>query len=69
MVKNIVTARNTVDNSQIFIKCNNISQALQTAGALHKIELKERTYIQIRLRSSIPKNYKDLTNLFLKVGA
>lgn len=65
--KSIVTARNTVDNSQIFVRCSNVSQALQIAGRLHQIELKERTYTQIRLRSTpCPKKlYKDLTHIFI----
>jgi hypothetical protein len=54
MVKNIVTARSTITNEQIFIQCKDIHETLQTAGILHQIELKERTYSQIRLRSSRP---------------
>ena len=62
MVKNIVTARNIVDNQQIFVKCNNVSEALEVAGKLHRIELKERTYVQIRLRGTpcSKKLYKEL---------
>lgn len=65
--KSIVTARNTQDNSQIFVKCNTVSQALEVAGKLHKIELAEHTYVQIRLRSTpCPKKlYKDLTHIFI----
>jgi hypothetical protein len=54
MTKNIVTARNTITNEQIYIVCKDIHETLQTAGKLHNIELKERSYSQIRLRSSIP---------------
>lgn len=65
--KSIVTARSVTDNSQIFIKCKDVHEALQTAGKLHQIELKEHTYVQVRLRSSIPskKLYKDLTHIFI----
>ncbi len=69
--KNIVTARNTTDNSQIFIKCKDFKEAWNVAGKLHNIELKERTYCQIRLRGSpVPKKlYKDMTEFFLNNGA
>lgn len=69
--KTIVTARNTTDNNQIFIKCKDVHEALQTAGKLHQIELKQHTYTQIRLRGSpVPKKlYKDMTEFFLNNGA
>jgi len=54
MVKTIVTARVSTDNQQIFIQCKDFKEAWNTAGKLHQIELKERTYSQIRLRSSRP---------------
>ncbi len=66
-MKTIVTARNIVNDEQIFVRCSNVSQALNVAGKIHQIELKERTYSQVRLRSSIPskKLYKDLTHIFI----
>lgn len=71
MVKSIVTARLVTDNQQIFIKCNTVSEALNIQNKLLNIELKEHTYKNISLRSSKPslKKYKDLTSLFLSVGA
>ena len=57
--KHIVTARSTVTNEQLFIECSNVSEALQTAGKLNRIELREHTYTQIRLRKTpCPKIYK-----------
>ena len=53
-LKTIVTARNTVTNEQIYIKCDSFKDAFNTAGILNQIELKEHTYRQVRLRSSIP---------------
>ncbi len=66
MVKNIVTARS--GNEQIFIQCKDFKQAWNIAGELHKIELKEHTYSQIRLRGSpvSKKLYKDMTSMFLE---
>lgn len=66
-LKTIVTARNTTDNSQIFIKCDNTLEALRIAGKLHQIELKSYTYRNISLRASIPslKKYIDMTSYFL----
>jgi predicted RNA-binding protein len=52
--RNIVTARDIVNDEQIFIKCDTVQEALNIAGKLHKIELKEHTYSQIRLRSTHP---------------
>ena len=65
--RNIVTARSLVDNSQIFVKCNDPIEALNIAGKLHNIELKEHTYVQIRLRSSIPsrKQYREILKDFI----
>jgi len=54
MVKNIVTARNTITNEQIYITCKDPKEAFNTAGILNTIELKEHTYRQVRLRSSRP---------------
>jgi hypothetical protein len=54
MKKTIVTARHVQDNTQIFIKCKDVSEALNVAGQLNRIELREHTYRQVRLRSSIP---------------
>lgn len=68
-MKNIVTARS--GSEQIFIQCANTIEALHIAGKLHRIELKEHTYTQIRLRGSpVPKKlYKDMTAFFLNNGA
>ena len=70
-LKTIVTARNTVNDEQIYVRCSNVSEALNIAGKIHQIELKERTYSQVRLRSSpVPKKlYKDMTAFFLNNGA
>lgn len=67
MSKSIVTARNVVNNEQIYVRCNNVSEALQVAGKLHQIELKSHTYSQIRLRSSFPsrKQYKEILKDFI----
>ena len=56
--KTIVTARSVMDNTHIFIKCNDPKSAFNTAHELHK--LGEHRYIQIRLRSSKPslKSYR-----------
>jgi hypothetical protein len=66
MVKNIVTARSGTE--QIFIQCKDFKDAWNVAGKLHRIELKEHTYTQIRLRGSpVPKKlYKDMTSMFLE---
>ena len=69
-LRTIVTARNIEDNNQIFIKCSTVNEALYIAGKLHKIELSEHTYVQIRFRSTkCSKLYKDMTNYFLNNGA
>jgi hypothetical protein len=52
--KTIVTCRNTITNEQLYIQCQSVSEALQTAGKLNQIELYEHTYKQVRLRSSRP---------------
>jgi hypothetical protein len=69
--KNIVTARNTITNEQIFIDCKDFKEAWNMSGRLHQIELKEHTYSQIRLRGSpvSKKLYKDMTQFFLNNGA
>ena len=54
MTKNIVTARNLQTDEQIYIKCSDFKEAFNTAGLLHNITLKENTYVQIRLRGSVP---------------
>jgi hypothetical protein len=54
MTKNIVTARSTITNEQIYIQCKDFKDAFNTAGILNQIELKEHTYKQIRMRSSVP---------------
>lgn len=65
--KTIVTARNINDDSQIFIECASVTEALNIAGKLHNIELKEHTYVQIRLRSSTPpkKKYREILKDFI----
>jgi len=66
-LKRFVTARNTITNQQIFIETKNPKEALGIARELHKIELKEYTYRNISLRSSVPslKKYIDMTQYFL----
>jgi len=65
--RNIVTARSLIDNSQIFVKCDTVQEALNIAGKLHNIELKEHTYTQIRLRSTpCPKTkYREILKDFI----
>jgi len=53
-MKTVVTARNTITNEQIYIRCDNTIDALRVAGKLNQIELKTHTYKQVRLRNSIP---------------
>ena len=52
--RTIVTARSLEHNVQLYIKCKDVSEALQTAGKLNRIELREHTYCQVRLRGSVP---------------
>ena len=54
MTKTVVTARNIITDEQIYITCSDFKDAFNTAGKLHNITLKENTYVQIRLRGSIP---------------
>ena len=66
-LRNIVTARDIVNDEQIFVKCSTVQEALNIAGKLHQIELKEHTYVQIRLRSSSPsrKRYREILKEFI----
>lgn len=70
-LRTIVTARSITDNNQqIFIQCKDVYEALNIAGKLNQIELREHTYSQVRLRSTkCSKLYKDMTNYFLNNGA
>lgn len=65
--KNIVTARSLIDDSHIFVKCDTVLEAFDIARKLHNIELKEHTYVQIRLRSSVPsrKQYREILKDFI----
>jgi hypothetical protein len=54
-LRTIVTARSITDNNQqIFIQCKDVYEALNIAGKLNQIELKDHSYSQVRLRSSRP---------------
>ena len=66
-MKKFVTARSTIDNSQIFIKCQDVREALNIAGKLNRLELKEHSYVQVRLRSSQPplRKYKEILKDFI----
>jgi len=66
-LRNIVTARDIVNDEQIFVKCSTVQEALNIAGKLHQIELKEHTYVQIRLRSTpcSKKKYREILKDFI----
>ena len=66
-LRTIVTARSLEDNTQIFVKCSTVQEALNIAGKLHQIELKTHTYTQIRLRSTpcSKKKYREILKDFI----
>lgn len=68
--KKIVTARDNTNDTHVFIECQDFKDAWDTMGKLHILELKERTYSQVRLRSSRPslKSYRWI-NLCKWIGA
>ena len=53
-MKHFVTVRDLADNQQYFINCKTVTEALNLAGKLENLELKEHKYTQIRLRATRP---------------